>query len=81
MNHFQVKPCPRDYSDDDLWCSACDDCLVKLDDESTGNFYAHIGMLRAAKMEKTGRWVHELVTNEQVVWACCTRCLNAQSAT
>lgn len=80
MKSFSIDPCPRNFTDQDLWCSRCDRVVVTVVDESTGLFFAHFGTVRAVKKAEDGEWVSVLTDDyEQFVWACCHGCLEEMS--
>lgn len=75
---FEVKPCSRDMTDQDLWCTVCDRNIVKVSDESTGNFYAKFGTVRHVVTLDNGGWKSVLTDDyECFVWACCSSCLKS----
>ena len=75
MRSFKVQPCSRDFSDQDLWCSVCDSQVVKLNDETTGEFFSHFGTVRSVSRKEDGEYKSHLKEYEQFVWACCNSCL------
>ena len=78
---FQIKPCDRNSSNEDLFCASCDRNIVKVDDETTGNFYMFWGTERRVDSDGKGGWKSRLTDRyEQFVWACCTDCLERGQA-